>query len=313
MTALRVGSTFSGVGGIDLGLERAGMEVLFQCEKDPYRRRVLHRHWPNIVCFEDVSEITGEVVRTKLEDFSLDVLCGGFPCQDLSVAGKRRGLAGERSSLFFEFARIADELVRPGGWVLVENVPGLLSGCSCVGCEKCGDLLRLHSRGWRHVGRDAGRDFGETRLDLGAAHDGSVDGDDGGSRGGSGRCPCRRCDEARRLLAAHNGTEFSVVRSDAGLGISDDGASHTLNTGTPPGVFNLRGREGGSQAEVDDVVSLRASAGGSSRSYLYGESGELDETCAFDPAPDGPRYAACGDAVTVNVAEWIGRRLAELA
>jgi hypothetical protein len=57
------------------------------------------------------------------------------------------------------------------------------------------------------------------------------------------------------------------------------------------------------------MASLRASAGGSSRSYLYGEAGDVGETCAFDPTPDGPRYAACGDAVTVNVAEWIFNRL----
>lgn len=78
------------------------------------------------------------------------------------------------------------------------------------------------------------------------------------------------------------------------------------------GAFNLRGRDEGAQAEPDDLASLRASSGGSSRSYIYGDA-EPRDRCAFDPLPDFPRYAACGDAVTVNVAEWIGNRLRERA
>jgi hypothetical protein len=119
-----VGSLFSGVGGFDLGLERVGGKVLFQCEADPYRRRVLNRHWPDVPVYPDVCALRGEELP------NVDLLCGGFPCQDLSVAGRRAGLAGGRSGLFFEFARLGDELVRPGGWLLIENVPGLLSSDS---------------------------------------------------------------------------------------------------------------------------------------------------------------------------------------
>jgi DNA (cytosine-5)-methyltransferase 1 len=114
-----VGSLFSGIGGFDLGLERAGMEVAWQCEIDPAARRVLARHWPDVPCYEDVKELRGDRLP------AVDVLCGGFPCQDLSVAGRRAGLAGERSGLFHEFMRLAGELAPR--WVLVENVPGLLS------------------------------------------------------------------------------------------------------------------------------------------------------------------------------------------
>jgi DNA (cytosine-5)-methyltransferase 1 len=113
-----VGSTFSGVGGLDLGLERAGMKVAWQAEVDEWSRRVLSWHWPEATVYDDVRSVNDEAKR-------VDLLAGGFPCQDLSVAGKRAGLAGERSGLFFEFARIADEL-RPR-WLLVENVVGLLS------------------------------------------------------------------------------------------------------------------------------------------------------------------------------------------
>lgn len=176
---MNVGSTFSGVGGFDLGFERAGMRVVWQAEIDEWCRRVLRWHWPDAAIFDDVCAVgSGSLVKGKLSnagsigggkaaggrrepsddidvrsvrclqpadrsgdshaacrqrskrrrdsnDFCIDLLCGGFPCQDLSVAGKRAGFKGERSSLFFEFARIADEL-RPR-WIVLENVVGLLS------------------------------------------------------------------------------------------------------------------------------------------------------------------------------------------
>lgn len=112
-------SLFSGVGGMDLGLHRAGFEHVAFCEADPYRRQVLARHWPGVPVHDDV--------RTFTHDGLVDCVAGGFPCQDLSVAGKRKGLAGERSGLFYDFARIADEYVRPGGVLIAENVAGLLS------------------------------------------------------------------------------------------------------------------------------------------------------------------------------------------
>ena len=136
---MNVGSTFSGVGGFDLGFERAGMRVLWQAEIDEWCRRVLRWHWPDAAIYDDVRNVrssAGEKDTNTRPDSrertsrikwnaGIDLLCGGFPCQDLSVAGKRAGFKGERSSLFFEFARIADEL-RPR-WIVLENVVGLLS------------------------------------------------------------------------------------------------------------------------------------------------------------------------------------------
>ena len=116
---MRAGSLFSGIGGFDLGFKRAGMEVAWQCEIDKQARAVLARHWPGVPCYDDVTKLRGADLSR------VDVLCGGFPCQDISVAGKRAGLAGERSGLWFEFARIAGEL-KPQ-WVVIENVPGLRS------------------------------------------------------------------------------------------------------------------------------------------------------------------------------------------
>ena len=116
---LRAGSVFSGVGGFDLGLERAGFEVVFQVEDDPTCNRVLARHWPDVRRYGDVRDIHGRDLPP------VDLLAGGFPCQDLSISGRRAGLGGEQSSLWFEFHRIISE-VRPP-WILIENVPGLLS------------------------------------------------------------------------------------------------------------------------------------------------------------------------------------------
>jgi len=90
---VRFGSLFAGIGGFDLGLERAGMECAWQVEIDPWARRVLARHWPSVPRYEDVREVGAH----NLEP--VDVICGGFPCQDISHAGKRAGIEGERSGL----------------------------------------------------------------------------------------------------------------------------------------------------------------------------------------------------------------------
>tara|TARA_R110000824_G_C15107828_1_gene666879 strand:+ start:67 stop:912 length:846 start_codon:yes stop_codon:yes gene_type:complete len=113
---MKVGSLFSGIGGFDLGLERAGHEIIWQVEKDPYCRKVLAKHWPDVPCHSDVHDVGAH----NLEE--VDVICGGFPCQPVSVAGKQLAQDDERW-LWPEFARIIREL-RPRH-ILVENVPGL--------------------------------------------------------------------------------------------------------------------------------------------------------------------------------------------
>ena len=121
---LRVLDLFSGIGGFSLGLERAGgFETVAFCEIEPYCRRVLAKHWPNVPCYDDVRTLTAE--RLAADGIAVDVICGGFPCQDISFAGKRAGLEGARSGLWSEYARLIGEL-RPR-FVVVENVPGLLS------------------------------------------------------------------------------------------------------------------------------------------------------------------------------------------
>ena len=110
-----IGSLFSGIGGLELGLERAGLgAVAWQVECDPFCLRVLARHWPHAKRFEDVRAISAAALAP------VDGICGGFPCQDVSSAGKRAGLDGARSGLWLEYLRIVSE-IRPQ-WVVVENV-----------------------------------------------------------------------------------------------------------------------------------------------------------------------------------------------
>lgn len=116
---LKFGSTFTGIAGIDRAFEQAGMKCAWQCEIDKYARSVCRRHFPGVPMYDDITTLKGDQIA------AIDLLCGGFPCQDVSVAGRRAGLAGKRTGLFFEFARLADELAPR--WIVLENVPGLLS------------------------------------------------------------------------------------------------------------------------------------------------------------------------------------------
>lgn len=105
---MKVLSLFSGVGGFDMGLENAGMETVFQCEWDKHANSILHRHWPDVPKWDDVSTLTGKHILAHAP--VIDVVAWGSPCQDLSVAGKRAGLEGGRSGLFHEGIRIIKEL-----------------------------------------------------------------------------------------------------------------------------------------------------------------------------------------------------------
>ena len=114
---LRVLDLFSGIGGFSLGLERAGMRTGAFCETDPYCRAVLKKHWPAVPCFEDVRDLHAFDVGP------VDVIAGGFPCQDISVSGPGGGLAGARSGLWSEYRRLIDEC-RPR-YAIIENVSAL--------------------------------------------------------------------------------------------------------------------------------------------------------------------------------------------
>jgi DNA (cytosine-5)-methyltransferase 1 len=118
---MKVGSLFSGVGGLDLGFERQGFSISWACDKEKSCRKILAKHFSTTTIYEDVRTID------PLKASPVDVVIGGFPCQDLSTGGQRKGLAGERSGLFYEFIRIVRDMPTKPSFVVVENVPGMLT------------------------------------------------------------------------------------------------------------------------------------------------------------------------------------------
>ena len=121
---MRVLDLFAGIGGFSLGLEKAGFETVAFCEIDPYAQSVLKKNWPGIPVYDDVRCITAD--RLVSDGIGVDVITGGFPCQDISVAGNQKGIDAERSGLWSECARLLGEL-RPR-YAIFENVTNLLNG-----------------------------------------------------------------------------------------------------------------------------------------------------------------------------------------
>ncbi len=141
---MRVLDLFSGIGAYALGAERAGAKIAAFCEVEDFPRRILRKHWPDVPIYEDVRTLTADVLRR--DGIAVDVILGGWPCQDISPAGTRSGLDGARSGLWSEVARLAGEL-RPDLLVL-ENSSNLL--------------------GSSPDGEPSGRDFGRVLGDLAA-------------------------------------------------------------------------------------------------------------------------------------------------
>lgn len=146
------GSLFAGIGGFDLGFERAGMVCKWQVEIDEYARKVLAKHWPDVRRHDDVRTFP----PGSGEEWKVDVICGGFPCQDISYAGLGAGIYGERSGLFFEAVRVVRQL-RPR-IVVLENVAALLTRgldvvlgtLACVGYDAEWDCIPAAALGAPH-------------------------------------------------------------------------------------------------------------------------------------------------------------------
>lgn len=199
---------FSGIGGFSLGLERAGMRTVAFCEIEPYCRAVLRKHWPDVPCYDDVRTLTVE--RLAADGIRVDVICGGFPCQDVSIAGRRGGLTEKtRSGLWSQFSRLIGEL-RPQ-YVVVENTTGLLSlgmGTVLGDLAACGydaewDVVPAESIGAQHIRERvwivAYPNEGER---WGNVHSGSIL-----CQGGESEETKRRQDRKRRRLGFGNGAK----------------------------------------------------------------------------------------------------------
>ena len=119
---LAVLDIFSGIGGFSLGLEKAGMRTIAFCEINSFCQKILKKHWQSVPVFSDITILTNKDFKTLPK---IDVIAGGFPCQDISVAGKGGGIAAKRSGLWKEFARLINE-IRPK-YAIIENVANLRS------------------------------------------------------------------------------------------------------------------------------------------------------------------------------------------
>jgi DNA (cytosine-5)-methyltransferase 1 len=199
--ALTIGSLFSGVGLLDLGLEEAGLgPVVYQVESDDFCHRVLAKHWPNALRFDDVRDVG---VRNLPY---VDIICGGFPCQGLSVAGKRLGLSDPRSGLWREYARIVRE-TQPR-FVVVENVARLVA---CGLDEVVDDLERAGYavEGRIIAARDVGAPHKRERLFL-VAH--------AGDDRRAGRTPVDGADDG---VAKQRGHDAARCRDRGGAHVAD--------------------------------------------------------------------------------------------
>lgn len=152
---MKVLDIFSGIGGFSIGLERAGFETVGFCEIDKRCHPILKKNWPDVHIFDDVSTLTNEALYDAGIG-SIDVICGGFPCQDISAAWDGPGLAGKRSGLWFEYARIIGE-VKPK-YVIIENVANLrkrglgvvLQDLACMGFDADWSVISAASVGAPH-------------------------------------------------------------------------------------------------------------------------------------------------------------------
>ncbi|MBL1152403.1 MAG: DNA cytosine methyltransferase [Armatimonadetes bacterium] len=289
--APRVASFFAGIGGFDLGFESAGFEVVFQCERDAFCQEVLRKHWPQVPLHADIRTLESIAIPEA------EVWTAGFPCQDLSLAnqGKRRGLYGERSGLFYTFAELA-ERTRPQ-WLVLENVVGLLN--SNDGEDFRTLVATLDELGYCVAWRV-----------LDAKHFGS---------------PQRR---RRTFVVASYQTDCALGVLFGPGAIEQVAAEARLPGAHAPSRSPIGHRDADIYAIQHASIGRKPTAGPQAKGYRSdGESytldsrGSSDTVCSTDAGfrvrstsglsrdLDGRRFRALGNAVNVNVARWLAKRI----
>ena len=341
---LTVGSLFSGIGGLDLGLERAGMRVIWQSEIDPYASRVLKKHWPEVVNHGNIKEINWQEIERP------DVICGGYPCQPFSTAGKRRGEEDPRH--LWPWVKQAISELRPR-YAILENVRGHLS---MGGLSVIGELAAIgYDAEWRvvsaaSVGANHRRDRiiivaypnsshpadGRQREDVPSqnrswGNDGSGSGSNlgeisvGSTRQNSCNVAdtnCRRCKQCKPQTQSLQGLSGSSERNlaDTNCIRLEGQRPQQQTTGTARGSQNSR----------EPVADTQGCNGGSKESHfiptVFGQATELrKQSSFFRPINDWwqiepgvgrvangipsrvDRLKGLGNAVVPQVAEVIGR------
>jgi DNA (cytosine-5)-methyltransferase 1 len=325
---MRFISLFAGIGGFDLGFERAGMEPAAQVEIDPKCREVLGRHWPHVERHDDVR--TFDATRFA---GAVDLVCGGFPCQDVSVAGRRAGMGeGTRSGLFYEAVRIVGEC-RPR-WVVLENVPGLLSSrggedfrsvLSALDDLGYGVAWRILDSRWFGVPQRRRRVFIVGCLGAVAPAFVALHPECEGCEGDSGEGAEEREASAREADESSGDSGLGLqLRNDRRVsGLLEEASTlrastRTCNTDLVPNPMSFNWMEGRTFRVYENCTNpLTASQtqavldGSIVRSLTPTECERLQGfpdgwTEGF---PKGVRYKMIGNAVTVNVANWIGERI----
>ena len=287
---LRCASFFAGIVGFDLGFERAGMKVVFQCEIDPLCQQILKRHWPAVPIHDDITTLLPSTIPTA------DLWCAGWPCQDLSTANiEREGLAGERSGLFYQFMALVGE-VRPA-WLVLENVPGLLSAEGGAALEAVIDALEAigYLGGWLscnavHAGLPHNRDRVFFIASFRSDRAYQIFTDSSELSGDTATGKSRRTETRSSLRQGDLGNAPLVVQRRGGFG-------YTLARRICPTLRAQTGRHQG---------------GHSDRPILCGEKLDLDrvgEADGVSPRLDGRRGRVLGNAVVPPIAEWIGRKI----
>ena len=297
----KVVSLFSGIGGFDLGFERAGFAVSYQCEIQEYCLRILEHHWPDVPRARDIKEVSHADIPTA------DVWVGGFPCQDVSLArmGKRDGLRGRQSSLFFEFARLAREKLPR--MVVIENVPGLLS--SHEGRDfgiVLGTLAELgYALGWRVLNsKNFGVPQSRQRVYVVGAYrdpegpakvlfESERSAGDAPTRGSNGKAPLSPFKE----VIEHPGREGAVTPAIAYC-LYAQSARHTGTDWSRNYVSYPR------KGEVRRLTPAECE-----RVMAFPRDWTVPTSISWDAETyDSLRYHALGNAVTPPVTEWIARR-----
>jgi DNA (cytosine-5)-methyltransferase 1 len=320
--ALTVGSLFAGIGGFDLGFERCGMRTIWQVEQNEFCRAVLARHFPDARRYDDVCTVGSHNLAP------VDLICGGFPCQDISLAGKGGGIDGARSGLWAEYARIIGEL--GPRWVVVENVSAITSrgldrvlrDLAALGYDAEWDCIPASALGAPHrrdrfwlVAYPDGERGGPAALGVGGGGDPPVAGDDGAA--GIMADPARHAEAgaetqpgAERQRAREGGQRSSAA------GVADPEGQPERAGLRPSGPGGERGRrpgDGGGEGGTRDVPDPdRRSRAGGAESPGSGAwwAVEPDVGRVADGVPARvDRLSALGNALVPQIAEWIGARI----